>query len=357
MGHGITKTDTFGEVRSGGKRAWHRLGIEIEDGLTAQEAFPLIGLDWETELGDMTFKCGTGQFETVSNPDGSIGRREIMRDVPAKGIKMHYRKDTGEELGAVDKNYPIVQNVGGLAAFADALAGEDSAITVETAGSLMGGRRVFCLVKLPGIIRIADDDVMEKYINLSNGHGGFASFQVDPTSVRVCCKNTQSMVDNAASNGLRMVHKGDMEGKLALARKLIGIAEIETSRFETQAHAMVGLGLSVGMARAFIEDAWTAVFGEISDNLDESTRDRALAKRKADVDRMVEMFETKETCNLPGIEGTAWAAFNAVTEWHDHERGRFKPLTMSDSRVHPNLFGTVRAAKRKVLSRALALVK
>ena len=32
-------------------------------------------------------------------------------------------------------------------------------------------------------------------------------------------------------------------------------------------------------------------------------------------------FDQLDCCNLPGIKGTRWAAYNAVTAWADHAQG------------------------------------
>ena len=56
---------------------------------------------------------------------------------------------------------------------------------------------------------------------------------------------------------------------------------------------------------------------------------------------------------MEAIRGSVWQAFNTVTEWHDHERGRSGDNT--DARVHSNLFGVSHVAKQKTLKLALAL--
>jgi hypothetical protein len=61
--------------------------------------------------------------------------------------------------------------------------------------------------------------------------------------------------------------------------------------------------------------------------------------------------------NLKGIVGTWWAAYNAVSQWHDHERGRFGAVTESDARVHSNLFGASSAGKKVAFATALEMVK
>ena len=102
MAHEITAADSFGETRLNGKKAWHGLGVEIPEGLTAVEGFNKIGLGWETELVPVQAVMA----------DGSI--------VKDGDFKMHIRRDTKESLGVVGKDYKAISNQF-LAEFADSL--------------------------------------------------------------------------------------------------------------------------------------------------------------------------------------------------------------------------------------------
>jgi hypothetical protein len=96
-------------------------------------------------------------------------------------------------------------------------------------------------------------------------------------------------------------------------------------------------------------------FGLIPENLDPDVLERRIKKR----DEMLSNWESKmdeDNQRIPGIIGTAWAAYNSVSEWHDHERGRFGPVRESDGRAHSNLFGISDAQKRIAFDQAMALV-
>ena len=56
--------------------------------------------------------------------------------------------------------------------------------------------------------------------------------------------------------------------------------------------------------------------------------------------------------NLPGVKGTAWAAFNAMTQYLDHERSYKGKNTeaKAENRMNSTLFGANSRAKHSALN-------
>lgn len=351
MAHEIRKHDHFAFT---GERSmiWHGIGTPIEDGLDAVTAFQQTGLGWPTELQPVFRK------KQVLGPDGKPLLDEKDQPqfemVEVSDHFMHVRPDLDLELGMVSDGYRPFENVD-LARFADALAGEDAAVTVSTCGSLYDCRRIFVLVKLPQIVKATAEDISEQYVCISNGHGGFASFSVYPTSIRVVCANTLRWSERDAGRGIRFRHTGDFDEKVKMARTVLGTAQKETERFQEQVTALVKCQLSVDQTRHFMERAWEIAYGKLS-NLEGEALAKMVVRRDNQVEEWIAMMENERN-SMPGIEGTAWSALNAVTEFHDHSRGRFKTVAESQARVHSNLFGTSAVAKTRTLRAALALVK
>ncbi len=338
MAHEIHKRDRFGHV---GEPGWHGIGRPLPEGIDAQQAFQRMGIGWKTELLPLFGK---------SNEQSSTGGHIL---IPCPDHRVHVRSDTRQILGVVSKGYQPFENQD-LAKFADALAGEDAAVTVETAGTLYDCRRVFALVKLPYSVHAAADDRLDLYVLVANGHGGVACFSVWPTSIRVVCANTFRMSERDAGKGLRFRHTGDFDEKVRMARKVLGTAQREAKLFEEKVKALVGANLSIEGAKMFMERAWEISFGKL-DNLEGESLIKMTAKRDVEVADWLDRMDNERN-NLPGISGTLWSAFNAVTEWHDHERGRSLPVKQSQVRLHSNLFGVSSVAKMKTFRHALTLV-
>ncbi len=323
MAHEITSTDRFGYV---GDKAWHGLGKRLEAGLTAQEAFTQLGLGWET---------GLYEVPALVLPDG--------RRVTADDNRMHVRMDTATCLGMVGKDYQPISNQE-MAKFADALAGEDAAIQVETGGSLRGGKRVFVLVKLPKDTEVLDADVVKNYICISNGHDGLNSFRVFYTPIRVVCANTLGMAEGTLT-GARFAHDGDVTKKIELARTALGILSRRSEQFVDNARKMA----KVSLTKEKINDYFDIVYGRtFGDEMTEKHTNDTLGLWRGN------LSEAKNT--VRSTEGTAWHAMNAVTFYHDHQRGRFKEVAESEGRVHSNLFGASANAKQIAYNEAMKLV-
>jgi len=329
MSHEIHANDRFGYV---GQKAWHGLGQELPAGMDAQTAFLELGIGWKTDLLPVYART----------PDGTL--------IECEENRLHVRADNNQRLGMVSDGYQPFENME-LARFADTLAGEDAAITVETAGTLYDNRRVFALVKLPESVKATAEDKLDMYFLVANGHGGHAPFAVYPTSVRVVCANTLRWSARDASRGLSFRHTGDFDQKVKLARTMLGVAQRETTKFQEAVTALVKTDLSIGQMKEFMERAWEASYGKLK-NLEGEALLKMTQKRDLQVAHWIEMTQNEKN-SLDGIRGTMWSALNAVTEFHDHERGRFKSVQESNGRVHSNLFGT--SAVGKMLTYRLAM--
>lgn len=203
----LTRAHSFFSVK---EKAWHGLGKIVEDYPTNQEALRYAGLDYEVVKEDL--------YTTSFNMDG-----QAMDHY--KRVKTHYatiRKDTGDILGVVGKDYEIVQNTDAFAFFDSIVEGEG--ILYETAGALGQGERVFITAKLPGYIRVGKDDCIDKYLFLTTSHDGFGSIMAAFTPVRICCNNTLNAALRNKTNCIRIRHTANAKERLQQAHKLMGIS-------------------------------------------------------------------------------------------------------------------------------------
>jgi len=272
---------------------WHGLGTRLNKPATAQEAIQAAQLDW-----------------LVIKLPVSAGSKHIP--VPDKFAVVRKTGNLVQKsdpvLGVVGKDYTPLQNRDAFRFF-DPIVGQDAAI-YHTAGALGQGERVWILAKLPGHIRVVGDDIMEKYLLLSNSHDGKSSVQIKFTPVRVVCQNTLTI---ALSDGqaYRVVHNADVRSKLESTHEMLGLINKRFEEMEEKFQAMS----RVKMDSNRLSEYMATVYPELKEpeNMELVQRDRSWS----------EFFFDKGRGNrLPGVAGSLWAAFNGVTEWVDHRKSR-----------------------------------
>ena len=308
-----------------GKRPWHGLGVELEQPTTAAEAIEAAQMGWEVNK------------VPVQLPDGA--------EIPG-----HYatvRGDTGVPLGVVGEQYQPIQNKEAFSFF-DSVVGDGQAI-YHTAGSLGQGERVWILAKLPEIIRITVEDVVEEFLLLTNSHDGWSSLRMFYTPVRVVCQNTLNMaLDGVARKGIAIRHSGDIRNKIGEAQRALGLAVEFYSEFASVAALCRERELAMKELDAYLR-------GVVPDPKDGKVSTRAQNVRQ----EMTRLFETGKGNTLPGVRGTLWAAVNAVAEYADHVRvPRAKdPADRASNRLEGIWFGSGATLKARAWDQAIALVK
>lgn len=278
-----------------GKTPWHGLGRKIPDGkkLSVREAIVAAKLDWQVELRRLFIE----------------GREEVQ-----SGILDQYavcRTSDNAFLGIVGPGYVPLQNEDALQWFQPFLdAGEAS---LETAGSLKGGRHVWALAKIrDGNMTVGKQDAVAHYILLSNAHDGSVAVRVGFTPIRVVCNNTLSLAhDSKASKLLRVRHTLNLHDNLKLVREIMNVARGEFNATVEQYRHLQKRSIDA----TGLENYVRVVF----DLSGKSSREL--------IPNIVYLFENGRGNREAGR--TYWGAYNAVTEYLNYFRGRKQDNTLS----------------------------
>lgn len=312
---------------SRGMLPWHGLGTVInEDAVTSADAIKLAGLDYNMYKNPLF----------TIDPDGN------KIEVPDSFAVV--RGDINQAIGVVGKNYEIFQNSEAFAFF-DEVVGDKLAV-YETAGALHGGRKVWILAKLPQDLFIkGTDDRTDSYVLLGTSHDGSQALMMMPTLTRVVCHNTYTlaMSNFSIESGIKVRHTRNIKAKVSLARERLSIINEQITEYQEQSNYLASINVNAAQFKAYIETLFP-------DNKDAKNNTRTVNMRNM----MTLNFEDNE---FKETDGTAWAAFNAVTRYVDHQRSTkgTDDTDRRNNRMESVLFTTGATKKREAFKLALSL--
>lgn len=316
MSHNINENRVFtvGE-------AWHGLGTVVESEKTAQEAIILAKLNYNVKMDDVFVGS---DYQKVDEHKAII------------------REDNKNILGFTTSKYKIVQNVDAFSFF-DVVVGEGQAI-YHSAGALGKGERIWILAKLNGNIKINKDDIVEKYLCLTNSHDGKSSLRMYFTPVRVVCQNTLNMSMADAKNGISIRHTGNIQHKVDEARRVLGISIDYYKQFEQTILQMEN--------RQLQEEELNKYFDSVL-NID--NKEETSTRKENQKDELLSLFDNGQG-QKTGNKHSLWKAYNSVTEYADHYRTVKNIEKDNSNKLSSIWFGSGAKLKERAYQEAVILL-
>jgi phage/plasmid-like protein (TIGR03299 family) len=220
--------------------------------------------------------------------------------------------DNGTDvLATVGERYHVLQNED-LFNFGDALLDGGR---WETAGSIRQGRVVFGSLALERETVLDPNgvsDVVKSYLLVHTSHDGSTAVQASITPVRVVCQNTLNMALQGVKQSFKIRHTQTVGGKVQAAREALSLANQYLDTFDKEAQALIQTEITKAKFDAIVEAVYPRP---------DKDAKGAVKKWETKVDLLEEIYSS-DTTNM--IAGTAWGAFNALTErldWFRKGRG------------------------------------
>lgn len=302
-----TEKHSFFSVK---EKAWHGLGQIVQDYPTSAEAIKHAGLNYTVEKRPLfTYD----NENNTANEDNDIKIPEV--DVPDFFATM--RTDTEQVLGVVGKDYEVVQNVDAFSFFDSIVGGEG--IQYETAGALGKGERIFITAKLPGYIKVGNDDLIEKYLFLTTSHYGYGSIIAAFTPVRIVCANTLNAALRNQSNSIKIRHTVNAKQRLEEAHKVMGIANKLTEQMENIFNHWAKVHITDPEIKKLIQLAMIPN-REVLHNVQAGKDDELSTCFKNMCDNVYEYAMISPTQQQATTKGTLFGAYNAVTGYFQNMR-------------------------------------
>lgn len=363
------------------------LGVQVSPNDSTGEMLTRAEMDWRT----------------IPMPMLIQGRTENRQSA----FKSLVKSSDGFELAVATKDYRPIHNVeivDSMKRIAD--AGE---MTIDRLGTLDHGRRIFADCTMKGSFDLkpkngelsperalalhgqswesigpedrARLDRTELHGIMGSGHVPGISFTFEGMAKRLVCLNG-AMISRAAAARFSLRHVTDFDWKAEQRLKVCILAiKAEFSRYQEQAEQLQRAKWDTEVTRAyccellapklFCEAMQRSDFNEVTSLLKAKnygySLESVLQRSAAYLNPMLQMTPEQTPSNpwtrpakrvlelvgaQPGADladGTAWNAYNAVTYYVDHERGRGE-----SSAVESSLFGEGSQLKQNALDLAIA---
>jgi phage/plasmid-like protein (TIGR03299 family) len=347
-----------------GEKPWHDRGVQIDAsafaGLTPEQAIAKA-----IQLSSLDYTVSRVQLRMPAVRETPTG--EVITDGRLVQQWATVRDTDQALLGFVGPDWRPVQNAKAFSPLAPFLK---AGCTIETAGCLFDGARVWMLLKVnkpDSVIVSSTDDRVAKYLLAAVGHDGKMSYQLGYTPTRVVCNNTLSIATSAGESSHVRIRHGI--GADAAIDALTAEIEKVDARFERTADIFRALaGKEIRNAEE-LHAYFDAVFPpakkaapeampvpEVDGFADLLTKPRTPqllgvaplplvgeAPFVADVNtpepeqrdrwihgRLEDLIETGRGHRKAGEPLTLWHAYNAVTEYNTWERGRTVDTRMNN---------------------------
>jgi phage/plasmid-like protein (TIGR03299 family) len=304
MAHELETQNGVASFASFREPAWHGLGTVFTEEKTTAEMLSAANLsNWNVRLEDVN-------IPTHLSSDKNY--QYVIRTNPTDSTQT-------DVLGVVGERYHVLQNED-LFSFGDNIL--DGGGRWETAGAIRGGRVVFGSLALERETILDPTGVADKvktYLLINTSHDGSIAIQASITPVRVVCANTLNLAlgskrgkRNGIKQSFKIRHTQTAQGKVQIAREALGLANAYMDAFDVMAKQMIEKEITAQDFNNIILAAYPKP---------EKDSKGAIKKWENKVDTINDIY-TGEFNGM--IAGTAWGAFNALTErldWYRSARG------------------------------------
>jgi len=294
---------------------WRTIGTKLQECKTLEEAMIVSGLDWDV----------------IEKP------LYLAEDVPVTSHKAIVNSLNNDVLGVVGSGYHPLQNIEAFRFFDNIL--ESGAAVLEVAGSFRGGKRVWVQAKLNNSTQdVVKNDPVESYLCLYNAHDGSLAVGIMFTPKRLVCANMLQLAIEAAEKqqlrNVRIRHTSGMEEALKVTKQAIDVSR-KTFDFTVEQYKLIQRKqLPIDGVRNYVREIF---------EVEKEDKDPRC------VSIIEENHETGRGSDIVGVRGTYWGAFNAFTEWLDHQRGKSE-----EKRLDSSMFGNSSKLRHKAFDIALA---
>jgi phage/plasmid-like protein (TIGR03299 family) len=244
------------------------------------------------EAGDHNY---TVDMQPLTLPDGTT----------CWDKKAVVRTDNGAYLGTVGKDYEPVQPVRiyeMVNSMLDATGGEITGVINMHRGSVFG-----VVLHLNTAEYLPGDAVELNFLMLA-AHNGMYGILGRALSRRLFCLNQVP----SSTKLFNLKHTRFVEGRLDVATKMLSYYDKEIASFNSNMKQLVDFRMNTSATKRFVNTLYPVAKKETK---------RSESIRTNQISNLIDLLHTGRGVNeVAGLKGTGWHAFNALSEFVNHER-------------------------------------
>lgn len=312
---------------------WHGLGTNVPQGATVAKMLKAAQIDWTVSKRPLGFA-----------PDANTKVSELIAgaatDVP--GFFALTRDSDERVFDVVGPQYTPTQNAEAFSFFNEFVEAGDA--TMETMGSLHGGRMTWGLASLKDSFKLKGNDQVNGFLLLCSPHQQGKSLFGFVTSVRVVCNNTLQAALSSGQKGRFTFRHTKVFDKVAQeqAKKTMGVAREDFDGFAKLAKQLQAINLTQ-------EEAFKIVRGVLEKDPTKVETPDELSKRSQMVFQAITL---SPGADLPSAKGTGWGLVNGATYAIDHQFRKTQ-----DRRLREAWFGRGASLKQQAVDAVLEFAK
>jgi phage/plasmid-like protein (TIGR03299 family) len=282
--------------------AFHALGTAIPAGMTIPDAMAYAHMnDWNVRKQELVAQVPGGAVTGMMSVPVK-GKFAVLRDNPFNGRV--------EALGVVGDKWTPFQNESTVGLLTNIVDEADAELT--TLGVMDEGRKTFASMRLPGHMEFTSPvdgstDVTDLYLSVFNSHDGNGALSVVVSPVRLMCCNQQRMAEGRAKSRFMLRHTGNASAKLAEVRSMLGLTFRYQDVFAADCQRLIDRELDEAEVMAALQQVF---------QVDKAETEGQKVSRIGTATQVFELYKQSDT--VAPFRGTAFGAYNAVTEYADH---------------------------------------
>jgi len=275
----------------------------MNDSLNArvQEILTSNGLDFQIEKIPLVGVQPTVSVDT--NGELIKGSKNIHTDM--YGL---LNTSSGEILKQVKNGYVVSQNEEVVGLVLKGMEKFGSQLSVQKAGSLHGGRRVFIQLAIEGTSSVGNDTI-KRYVTIIDSNDGSTGLSVGIGDLTMSCSNQFFQFNKSGQSKMR--HTANLDARMLEIPMLIESALANSMQMISTYNEFT----TVGVSDRNIHDLVLTMTGlsKLS-----SVSDRADASTKS-TNAMNKLYETIRT-EIAQKGKNVWGLHSGVTRWTTHEK-------------------------------------